>query len=227
MKLLEIQNTESTGSDDNVFVAPVNPSSFKVGHQVKYNGDGEDGGEEAQGQTVTNLKYKGKPPQTISFELILDNTGVFENSSNSVDDQIENFKTSCYYYQGDKHEPPKVNIRWKGKNLMSYKGTAYEARIKSFTINYLLFSKDGDPLRAKINASFLGSMDPGTESETKGDNSPDLTHIITVKAGDTLPALCEKIYGKRQMFHEVAKANNLLSFRYIEPGTDLFFPPIK
>jgi nucleoid-associated protein YgaU len=110
---------------------------------------------------------------------------------------------------------------------MKYKGTGYFARIKSFDLTYLLFSSDGKTLRAKINASFVGNMDEETESKTKGNTSPDLTHQVTVKAGDTLPMLCEKIYGKRQMFHEVARVNKLLNFRYIEPGTELIFPPLK
>jgi LysM repeat protein len=70
-------------------------------------------------------------------------------------------------------------------------------------------------------------MDPKTEVKVKENSSPDLTHQITVKAGDTLPMLCQKVYGDRQMFHEVARVNNLLSFRHIEPGTELIFPPIK
>jgi LysM repeat protein len=227
MKFLKIENTETNGNDDNIFTAQVNPSSLKVGHQIKYNGDGEEGEGDKQGQTVGDLRYKGKYPQTLSFELILDGTGVFDNEAPPVYKQIDNFKKACYFYQGDRHEPPLVNIRWKGDNLMNYNGTGFEARLKSFTVNYLLFSENGDPLRAKINASFLGTMDPKTEANTKNENSPDLTHSITFKAGDTLPALCEKIYGKRQMYHEVAKANNLLSFRDIKPGTELFFPPLK
>ena len=70
-------------------------------------------------------------------------------------------------------------------------------------------------------------MNPETESSLKDNQSPDLTHMITVKAGDTLPMLCASIYGNRQMHHEVAKINNLISFRHIEPGTELIFPPIK
>jgi LysM repeat protein len=212
------------------FVAQVNPSSMKMSHKIRYNGDGENGTENGQSKAVDQLSFKTADPQTLSFELILDGSGVLREKSNNektVAQQIEKFKQTCYFYKGDIHEPPYVKILWNGESLMKYKNKSYAARLKSFDITYLKFSPEGEPLRAKINASFVGTMDPKTEVKVKENSSPDLTHQITVKAGDTLPMLCQKVYGDRQMFHEVARVNNLLSFRHIEPGTELIFPPIK
>jgi nucleoid-associated protein YgaU len=48
-----------------------------------------------------------------------------------------------------------------------------------------------------------------------------------VKAGDTLPLMTEEIYGDDKYYLEVARINNITSFRQLQPGTEIFFPPIE
>jgi len=43
--------------------------------------------------------------------------------------------------------------------------------------------------------------------------------------GDTLPAMCDRLYGDSKYYIAVAAANGLTSFRDIKPGTPLVFPP--
>jgi nucleoid-associated protein YgaU len=59
------------------------------------------------------------------------------------------------------------------------------------------------------------------------DESPDLTHVRLVKAGDNLPSLCDAIYGDPQMYLKVAEANGIDDFRRLVPGTRIFFPPLE
>ncbi len=210
------------------FIAQMSPGSLKINHSVNYNGGTNDS--KKNGEAVPEQKYTGVGAQTLSFELVFDRSGVVADENiqiKTVTDFVEKFKETCYYYRGENHESPYVKIELNGKSLFIYKDEAYFSRIRSFDVNFVRFNESGEPIRAKINATFVGSMDPKTEAKIRDDQSPDLTHVITVKAGDTLPMLCDKIYGSRQMFHEVAKYNNLLSFRHIKPGTELVFPPIK
>lgn len=57
--------------------------------------------------------------------------------------------------------------------------------------------------------------------------SPPMTHIVTVRAGDTLPALCHRIYGDSGYYVKVAAFNNLNPLRKLKPGTQLLFPPLS
>ena len=50
------------------------------------------------------------------------------------------------------------------------------------------------PLRAVITATFTDNSDDQTRVAMAQDQSPDLTHVRMVKAGDNLPALCGEIY---------------------------------
>jgi LysM repeat protein len=88
-----------------------------------------------------------------------------------------------------------------------------------------MFSPDGKPLRAKLSTSFIGFMKP-KDQNAASRQSPDLTHIITVKSGDTLPLLCQKMYGDSSLYLQIAQTNGLVNFRYLIPGTELLFPPI-
>jgi len=66
--------------------------------------------------------------------------------------------------------------------------------LKSASIAYKLFKSDGIPLRVVITTrpSPITLM-TRPASRWAQDESPDLTHIRLVKAGDNLPALCSKI----------------------------------
>jgi len=59
------------------------------------------------------------------------------------------------------------------------------------------------------------------------DQSPDLTHVRLIKAGDNLPSLCSQIYGDPSYYLAVARANQIDNFRELVPGTNVFFPPLE
>ena len=94
-------------------------------------------------------------------------------------------------------------------------------------ITYKLFNADGTPLRAVMEATFSENRDDATRVAESNDSSPDLTHVRTVKAGDTLPLLAHKIYGDSAYYLEVARINRVDNFRQLVPGQKLIFPPIE
>jgi hypothetical protein len=58
-------------------------------------------------------------------------------------------------------------------------------------------------------------------------SSPDLTHQRMVKMNDKLTLLSEDIYENSNYYIDVAKNNKLLSFRQLQLGENIIFPPIK
>ena len=85
----------------------------------------------------------------------------------------------------------------------------------------------GEPLRAKIKLAFSGFMSKEEEALRANRSSPDLSHLIEVKAGDTLPMLCYRVYKDCSYYLEVAKVNDITNFRDIKPGSKLHFPPLR
>lgn len=228
LQILGFQDSDLSQSNGGKFLAPINPSSISLSFSTNFN--------VKEGANVDNpeVQYYGGAPPKLSFDLILDGTGMIADHGGGVKNpapvdvakQIEEFKKACYYYISGKHEPPYVKVAW-GKTLLKHKKTEFAGRLESLSISYSMFKEDGSPLRAKISASFTGSLNPQTEAKVKSQSSPDLTHLITIKAGDSLPALCKNIYGDAQYCHQVAKINKISNFRKLEPGQVLEFPPLK
>jgi len=191
----------------------MNPSSITHSHAISYYN------EQPPDTIAKENKFKNIGPETISFDLVIDGTGATGESKN-VHDEIEKFKDACYYYIGKNHETPFVQLIW---------GTSFDfkGRLKNMEITHTLFAPDGTSLRAKMKVTFENSMDAETQAKKMEKSSPDLSHLITVKMGDSLPMLCQKVYGDSSYYLQVARINNLVNFRNLTPGDELVFPPVK
>lgn len=190
----------------------INPTTYKHSHKVNYDS------KVAIGASGAELEFQGIPPETVSFKIYFDGTGVVDDQT-SIQDLIDSFKEVCFNYQDELHQPNYLIVSW---------GTlVFKCKLTSLDLNYTLFKSDGTPLRAEADVSFEEALD-GSEIAKAADNkSPDLTHEILVKEGDTLPLLCFKIYGDSSYYIEVARYNGLVSFRDLVPGTVLHLPSIK
>jgi hypothetical protein len=194
-----------------VFRTMINPESYKRDHTINYSKD------KALGKLAPELKYNNYTEEKISFDIVVDGTGVVDKKK--VDDHIALLKNVVYKYNGIFHEPSIVKLLW---------GTmVFYGRLTAMNTTYILFDPDGNPLRAKISLSFSQYVSPKEESKRANRSSPDLTHAVTVKDGDTLPLLCHRIYSNPGLYLQVARYNALSDFRNIAPGTLLQFPPLQ
>lgn len=207
---------------DNAFSKPasppfwsvlVNPETYSMDHTIEYNTD------TAQGNDGTTARYTKHDPEEISFDLIFDNTGILdEQPRDDIYTELDSFKKFLLEIESETHEPRHFMIVW-GKML-------FKGRVTGVRIQYKLFKPDGTPIRAMVNVSFKGSFDDVLRLAKANLLSPDLTHKRTVKAGDTLPNLCEEIYGSVRYTTRVARINGLAGFRELPAGTELYFPPL-
>lgn len=215
------------------FKAFINPASFSMTYKTNVVPG------QAPGTPKSDLKYVASPPSDLQLEFLFDGTGVTEaNPGNklvnkiaeklgkgtafaksAVKDQIDAFYKATGELDGTIHKPYNVIINWGD---FEFKGILSE-----FTIEYKLFNNEGRPIRAVGKAKFSESISPELAAKEAKVNSPDLTHKIEVKAGDTLPLMTEKIYGDSKYYLEVARVNGLINFRQLTPGEKLFFPPIQ
>jgi nucleoid-associated protein YgaU len=208
------------------FVALVNPEGYSRSYRIKYKE------QQASGTKAQQMKFDKVEPEDIELEFLFDKTGALPETFKSKDDagikqegkegvwpDIEKFKKVVYDYKGEIHQPPYLIIQW-GELL-------FKCVLKEMTINFKLFRPDGTPLRAVAKAKFTSTVENELRVRQEAKSSPDITHVRIVKAGDTLPMLAYEIYEDPAYYIQVAKANNLSSFRYLEPGTKIIFPPIE
>lgn len=194
------------------FTAFINPNEITLSYEMEY--------DSAQGSGTTNsrMNFKKLKPGDMSLTFFIDGTGASGQPAD-VQQQVEKFQTVTGY-NGNIHRPNYLKVAW---------GTLQIKRciLKSASITYKLFKPDGVPLRAVITASFTDNSDDQTRVAMSQDQSPDLTHVRMVKAGDNLPAMCREIYNDPSYYLEVARANRINDFRNLTPGVRIIFPPLE
>lgn len=195
------------------FSVMVNPQDYSIKDAIKYSDYNE----------PRSKKFDRYEASVLTIpKIFLDTTGSIPVEkwpfNGSIDEMIKKLKSIVYDYNGKNHEPSVVDILWGDLKV--------QGRLLSMETKFALFDKDGHPIRAEVNLSFaLFKTFKDLQAEAN-KNSPDLTHVIEVKAGDTLPNLCNRVYNDPSYYMQVARVNKLSGFCRLVPGMRLVFPPL-
>ena len=198
----------------------INPAQYSRQYRICYNDT------EAQGSLTGAPDFQKAPSENLELDLVFDGTGVVPsplpgvvpNTEDGIVDQINKFLDLTFEYHGDIHSPYYLKLVW-GQLL-------FKGRLESFNITYTLFKPDGTPLRGQGKAVFKEYMNEVQQAKEAKKSSPDVSHLITVEAGDTLPLMCYSIYGSSAYYPQVARVNGLTDFRSVAAGSQLLFPPL-
>ncbi|MEM9820862.1 MAG: hypothetical protein AAF985_07310 [Bacteroidota bacterium] len=211
--IIEAYTSEDySGSPEKTFQVMFNPNTYSRKYEVQYE-EREGPGDTGSPQVFGKIK-----PQEYAFDFLFDGTGTATEKVD-VHEKIEAFLAVTGKNEGEIHRPMYLKLVW-GK-LIS------KCVLKNAEISYSLFNSDGSPLRAKVKATFSENVEDTLRVAEERNNSPDLTHYRTVKQGDNLSLMSERIYGDSSYYIQVARFNNLTNFRQLEVGQRLLFPPIK
>ena len=219
LKLEVYGNRLRIGLPKETFKVMFNPESYSLSYENEYS--------QYQGinTSAKSNKYILSKPANLSLRIIIDGTGVSEQgiitlfNKKDVYKEVQQFLKATTEVDGNIHEPRFLKIVWGKLN--------FDCRLQGVTVNYTLFDQSGNPLRAELETSFKADIDNAKAAKKSNFSSPDLTHKRVVKEHDTLPLLCESVYGTPDYYLKVAKANKLVNFRDLYPGQELFFPPVK
>lgn len=196
------------------FEAFINPESYSLEYKVKTS-DGQ-----GQGTSGAQAKFEFTLPEELTFEFLFDNTGIIDGTPkpDGVSQDVDRLRKMLTGYQGSSHEPYHLKLVW---GTLVFTGRAIE-----LTLTHKLFNPDGQPIRTVAKVKFKKSIEDKKRARKENKSSADLTHQRKVKAGDTLPLMCYRIYGDPRHYLEVARANRLDNFRALTPGSNLLFPPL-
>lgn len=211
-KIEAFQEEDYSGSAVDTFEVMFNPNNYSRKYEVVYHE------RQGAGDTGSPQVYGKIKPQEYNFEFLFDGTGTAADKVD-VHRKIQHFLEVAGKNDGEIHRPRYLKLSWG--NLL------VKCVLKSAEVAYTLFNPDGSPLRAKLRAAFSENIEDTLRVAEAGNNSPDLTHVRTVRAGDTLPLLVHRIYGDPAYYPQVAAVNGLKNFRRLEAGQRLFFPPLK
>ena len=237
MRLMSFKKKDFTG-DKKEFEIPINPESFTKSYKVDYEVKKAPGSGKG-----TNGRFNSTKPEEFKIEFTLDGTYVVQGyrldkrtlknkdkadekkgarpDKNLVEVQLKTFLDTVYEMESEIHRPRFCKIFWGGGDKHLFQGI-----LSNLDINYTLFHPTGHPLRIKINATFLDYIAKEEREKRSPKKSPDLTRIKTTKAGDRLEQMVYEIYDDPKFIVQVARANDLTSFRQLDTNTEIRFPPI-
>ena len=209
---------DSKKVDDGEFFVAVNPETYAITYEIEY------GKDQAPGTSNKLPKFNKMKPQIMDFTFLFDSSGVLpgttdEQRENGIKPELDKFQHIVSGYNGESHSPHFLQVIW-GSLLL-------KCVLTKLTITYKLFKSDGLPIRASAKATFQGLIEDNLRLAEENNSSPDLTHVRVAKQGDTLPLMCEKIYGDRRHYLEVARHNKLINFRKLNTGQQIEFPPLE
>jgi hypothetical protein len=196
------------------FFALMNPETYSYKYKIEFCET------QAPGTSGVALKFNKMPPQEFNFDFLFDGTGVITSITTPpipVADQLDDFRRQILQYQGNIHRPYYLKIHW---GTLLFKGV-----LTAMDIEFKLFKPDGSPIRAIAKCSFKGTIEENLRVALENPMSPDITHERKVMANDKLPLMTKKIYNDKKYYIDVAAFNRLDSFRNIQPGTKILFPP--
>ena len=214
------------------YIVQVNPGSYSLNQVLNYTY------QRGQGFSAAQAVHNDSPPVNLSFEFLFDGTGVVPKPSELGDiplvgaiasalspsepfvvmNEINRFNKLVYNYKGSQHSPRALLLVW---------GTlVFPCVLSSVEYRFTLFKPDGTPLRAVAACSFCESRTDAERVRRDCPTSPDLTHLRDVRDSDTLPMLAYDIYGKPELYLEVARANKLVNFRRLRSASRVAFPPV-
>ncbi len=202
------------------FTVWINPATYTHEYGISHSD------RQAPGSNGASPEFNKVCQETVAFELVFDATGVVPPPipgtpipKKGVTAPIDEFRQLAVTVNSDTHRPNFLRLIWAQLQ--------FDCVLSKLSINYTLFRPDGTPLRAKLSVSFTSFSSEVELAQEANLHSPDMTHLVTVLAGDTLPALCFRIYGSSQYYLGVAAFNRLPDFRRLRPGAQLVFPPLS
>ncbi|MDX2286886.1 MAG: LysM peptidoglycan-binding domain-containing protein [Bacteroidia bacterium] len=202
----------SSGNPDQTFTCQINPERISFRRSISY-------AQSTPTATAGNApQMQGPDNEQLSFDLIFDGTGVIEDEPVDIEAEIRKLEQTVYQIEGEIHRPLYVMVTWGN--------FGFKCQLESMNTEYTLFAADGKPLRAKVALAFVASLPSQARQQQAAQASPDLTHIRTVRLGDSLPLMCREIYNDTRYYLQIAEINGLTNFRTLEPGTELLFPPL-
>lgn len=214
MKLIAYKDeTFQTAVSGATYGVMINPDSVKWSRSIEYNE------QQPPDSSAPSQKYKSTPCEKLSFDFVIDCTGIVDADRVDMATEIVTLEDVCYTYNGTIHRPNFVKIVWG-------QGISFNGVLTSFDTSFTLFAPDGTPLRAKVSLGFSEYIAPETVATEDGDESPDVTHMVDVVQDMNLPQLCTQVWNDSSYYVQVAKFNGLNKFRTLKGISRLVFPPI-
>ncbi len=118
-------------------------------------------------------------------------------------------------------DPPEVKFEWSTFSFHAY--------VSELSINYKLFDKDGNPVRAEVTITFKESDDPTNhphQRQNPTSGGGPMQQVRKVVRGDRLDLIAADEYGDATKWRVIAEYNGITNPRDLLPGKLITIPPL-
>ena len=219
---------DCTSSSGDTWESEESPEGLEMEQSNQYNSTEPIGGFpkttfSAQKPDRLKLTLSIKEKDTITLESsdlksVLKSGDLSKHIGESSEDQIKSLKNVIWKYDGSNHQPPFVKI--------IYGDFLFKGICKDFAEKKVQVNSEGKLIVAQVFLKFESTISPDLANKKAGNQSPDMTHYYTVKEGETLPFISNKIYGTTSLYLALAKYNQMNSPRSLKAGERIIIPPL-
>jgi hypothetical protein len=176
------------------------------------------------GQSAPQLQFSAGQAGTMTLNLFFDTTNSGKSVTTTTNKIINLTKVdpglSGFSKLKNNGRPPVVTFHWG-------RFRSFESVVTSVEVNYVHFSKWGDPLRARVAVTlkqFADDSEFPAQNPTSGTPAPQRSHLV--QPGETLDRIAWKHYGDATKWRAIAAANQVRDPFSVRPGTMIDIPTV-
>ncbi len=160
------------------------------------------------------IQYIRGGSERLSLTLLLDTSDSLKNVRDEYVDRLARLMR----INTELHAPPIVQFIWDTE--------IFQGVIDTMSVNYLLFSPDGVPMRAEMAMTLIAYRPVEVQIAERPRNSPDVEKSVAYRRGDRLDLIAAGVFQDPARWRDIARTNGIADPRRIAPGTQLLVPRI-
>jgi hypothetical protein len=207
--LVELYPDQKFKTKEDEFRVLFNPSEYVLTRSNAYSQT------QAAGTSRPSTGFSHGNPDQLSLTLFFDGTGVI-GAPGPITGRVRQFM-ELMRFVGEDHKPRYLRLRWGELDFRCY--------LKSATATFTLFNRKGEPIRARVAASFEEVIEEQERINKERAASPDLFRVWQVEEGESLDGIAHRAYGDVRFWRAIAGANGLDNPRALAAGQLLVLPP--
>lgn len=171
------------------------------------------------------LQYTGGDRKRLSMELFFD-TYEKKEDVRLYTGKLAKLLVVTTDDKNNGKRPPKVELSWGPSDTASNTGFPFKCVLETLKQQFVLFTGDGMPVRAKVSVTFKEFELPVDElkREPKRNSFPAQTY--TVREGETLSQIATALWKNPFKWRVIAEMNHIDNPRILKPGQSLIVPAI-
>ena len=174
-------------------------------------------------ETAPVRQFGGAGAIELSLKLFLDDTVEGGSSVTERVNRMARWTNPKEENRESKPEPAILVFNWGKFSIGTTK--QFECHLKSVSVEYTMFSYEGVPLRAQCTVQLIGTGAVSWgQNPTSGGRYP--ARSATLQAGETLPLLAHRHYGRAQDWKEIAAFNGIDNPFNVSPSRNLVLPDL-